>query len=514
VTGTHLTGGGTPGAAEEAAPIDAGGRHAVRRPPVWRRPAFLMAAVGLSAVVLTLVVMPPPQPHDSYRVWQAAEQWPRLGWNFPGPHHAMRLGTVLPTMVVQDIVGHNRLGVAVIAAILLVVFAIGVYALGRALFSDAVGLSAAAIILLHPFFTKVDGYSGPLTAATGSLYPDHPAAGWFLLGIAALVVASRRSDRPQARWLVAAGVCFAVAYLTREYLAFMFLGIPVYFWLLRIPLRRLVVPAVPMVAILAMEMLHNWVVWDSPFARLTVAGEHGTLRTEPLSRWLVLRGFLDAIAIHPLGWIFVGALALTIVGAVVFRDRRLMLLLVTFFSLWLPLTLLGGMIDPWEANLRVGNTRYWFAVLPAVTIGALGTLVLAYRRLGPAVARRVAVAAVVLASVAYLVPAGRVLTEVNRDEDWRALQSWFVAHPEVTELVTDDITLQTLRFYTHNLGGDPMYRGEVLRISRRVRTLPLQTIGHRPYLQTSAGPEGRPDPADGWVVLWRSPNAVLTIWQR
>jgi hypothetical protein len=309
-------------------------------------------------------------------------------------------------------------------------------------------------------------------------------------------------------------VCFGVAYLTREYLAFMFLGIPVYFWLLRIPLRRLVAPAVPMLSILAMEMVHNKLVWGGWLARLAVSESHGRLLTEPLSRWWVLRGFLEAMAIHPLGWIFVGALAVTIVGAVVFRDRRLMLLLVAFFSLWLPLTLLGGMINPLEANLRVGNTRYWFAVLPVVTIGALGTVVLAYRRLGTTVARRVAVAVVVLAGVAYLVPAGRILTEVNRDQDWRALQSWFVAHPEVTELVTDDITLQTLQFYTRTVSGDPVYRGTVQRISPRAQTLPLEMIGHRPYLETRAGPDGRPDPADGWVVLWRSPNGVLTIWQR
>ena len=228
-----------------------------------------------------------------------------------------------------------------------------------------------------------------------------------------------------------------------------------------------------MLAILAMEMVHNKLVWGG-CARpsLTVAGEHGTHRTEPLSRWVVLRGFLEAIAIHPLGWIFVGALVVTIVGAVAFRDRRLMLLLVTFFSLWLPLTLLGGMIDPWEANLRVGNTRYWFAVLPVVTIGALGTVVLAYRRLGPATARRVAVVALVLAGVAYLIPAGRILSQVNRDEDWRALQSWIVAHPEVTELVTDDITLQTLQFYTRTVSGDPVYRGTVQRISPRTPDAP------------------------------------------
>jgi hypothetical protein len=189
-------------------------------------------------------------------------------------------------------------------------------------------------------------------------------------------------------------------------------------------------------------------------------------------------------------------------------------LLVTFFSLWLPLTLLGGMINPLEANLRVGNTRYWFAVLPVVTIGAIGTVMLAYRRLGSAMARRVAVAALVLAAVAYLVPAGRILSQVNRDEDWRALQSWFVRHPEVTEFVTDNTTFQTLQFYTHTVTGDPVYRGAVLRISPRAQALPLQAIGHRPYLETRAGPDGRPDPADGWVILWRSPNGVLTIWQR
>ena len=70
---------------------------------------MLTAVAGLAGAGLTLLVLPPPLYADSYAIFQAARLWPNLDSTFPGPlHHAMRLGTVLPTKLAQVVFGGTR----------------------------------------------------------------------------------------------------------------------------------------------------------------------------------------------------------------------------------------------------------------------------------------------------------------------------------------------------------------------------------------------------------------------
>jgi hypothetical protein len=295
----------------------------------------------------------------------------------------------------------------------------------------------------------------------------------------------------------------------------MFVAIPLYFLLLRIPWRRLVVTALPMLGLLGFELVHNAIVYGDPFIRLTVTGEHGGRRTSPLPLGEVLSGFATAMGSDRLGWLFLAGLALTVVGVAVFRDRRLVLLLVWFLSLWLPLTLLGGLIDPWEPNLRVFLVRYWTAVFAPLLVGGLATLGLLVERMRrTGFDRRPAFAGLALLAVGYVVAALVAVAPVHRDADWRELRGWLAAHPEVTTLATDVRTAQTASFYAKSPGGDPLWPGSFLTFRQRIEALPVERIGHTPYLQTRQGALEAPDPADGWRVLWRSSGGILTIWRR
>ncbi|HEY6597543.1 MAG TPA: glycosyltransferase family 39 protein [Asanoa sp.] len=492
---------------DDTAPVDS----AVRR-----RPILLTVAAALSGVVLTLVVLPPPQVFDSYYVWEAGRLWPNIPYDFPVLHHAMRLGTVLPARLAQMVFGLDQASVVAASAALIGVFTAGIYATGRALFNDRVGLIALALVIVSPFLTLVDGFTRFTTASTGSLYPDAPAGGEFALGVAALVVASRRRGRRQLGWLVAAGVCFGVAYLTREFVAFMFVAIPVFFVLLRIPWRRMVAPIVPMLAILGAELAINYAIYGDALARLHVAEEHGIRRAVPLTLWYVLGGYFNGMATHPLGWIFTLGLVLTVVGVLVFRDRRLILLLVWFVSLWLPLTLVGGLLDPYQPSLRVHLVRYWFPVLPAVTVGGVATVAMLVARIptARAVWRRVAVGTIAALTALYFVTGVVVLGGVERDQNWREFRAWVATHPQYRTIVTDSRSVQAARFYTQSFFGHQFWKGQFRSIKYRSPTLPTEVIRGRPYLETVLGAQEHPDPAQGWRVLWRSTDGSLTVWQR
>jgi hypothetical protein len=483
-----------------------------------RRPGAMTALAGLAGVVLTLVVMPPPMYGDSTWVWRSAQLWPNIVGEIPVTvlHHAMRLGTVLPVRVAQEILGDGQIAWVTMSALFMGVFTAGVFALGRSLFSTWVGFGAVGIVALHPYFTDVDDYTGSVNTSTGGLVPDAPASGLFALGVAAFVVASRRTGARQVRWLLAGGACMGLAYLTREFVAFMFVLIPVAFVLLRIPWRRLIVPAGPMAALFGVELVVNAFVFDDPFARLTVAGEHGGQLASPVTVGYALSGFSRAMTRDRLGLIFVAGLVLIILGILLFRDRRLMLLMVWFLSLWVPLTALGGLIDPWEPNLRHFLVRYWTEIFAPLAVGGLATiglLVDRVRRSG--FDHRPVAAGMALVGVVYLVLAAGVLARVQRDEDWRDLRTWLAAHPEVTALVTDDRTAMTAGYYALSPSGRPLWTGTLRSFRHHAPTLPVDVIGDTPYLQQSRqGALEKPDPADGWRVVWRSTNGTLTIWDR
>lgn len=515
-----------------------------RRPVPWlgsalRRPGLQTALAGGIGVVLTLVIMPPPVYGDSNWVWQSAMLWPDIPDDFPSTvmHHAMRLGTVLPVRLAQEIFGLTQVAWVVASAALAAVFTAGIYATGRALFGWLVGAIALLLIVIHPFFTVVDPFTRNVTASTGGLLPDMPVAGMFSLGIAAIAVAARRTGGRQARWLLAAGLCFGLAYLVREYAAFLFTAIPLAFVLLRIPLRRIVLTAAPMAAILLFELVHNAAVYSDPLARLRVAGGHEAPLAQPLSGTDVLLGFVQGTDSHSLGWVFLAALAVTVAGAAVTRDRRLVLLVGWFVALWLPFTVLGGLLDPVQPTLKLYIERYWFLIYPPIIVGAVATgkLAIEWIRSRAELAGGVALLAVVGVVLAgYLVPAASEFGRVHRDEDWHQLRGWLASHPEVEVLFTDSRGRDALGFYTITATGEVVWDGQVRTFHRESPELPVEQMARPearlqlvradagagescvpslPYLQTRFGAREQPDPAAGWQVLWRSGNGALTIWQ-
>jgi hypothetical protein len=482
-----------------------------------RRTVGLVVAV-LSGIGLTVAIQPPPIYADAYWIWRAAQLWPNIEGNYPPNllHHAMRLGTIFPTRVAQEIFGEGQTAWVVAAAFLMVLFALGAYTLGRALFTNWIGYATLGILLIHPFFTVVDTYNRAYSTGTGSLVPDAPSAGLFAMGVAAVAVASRRGGRRQVAWLLGAGLLWGAAYLTREYVAFMYLAVPVFFLALRIPLRRIVWPAITMLACLAFEFIHNAIVWGDPFARLTVAGEHGGPIPQPLAAKTVLMGFVRAIRADQLGYLFAICLLLTVVGALVFRDRRLWMILAWFASLWLPLTILGGLINPSEPSIRPQLVRYWYLVFPPLVAGGVATLDMFVKRVGTTSRARV-IASVAVAAViagAYVGPALTELPRVRRDADWRELRAWLQTHQDARAIHTDYRTAETLTFYVRDLGGNLIWNGEVEELQTDAPTSLATQIGADLYLRSRFTKVPWSADPTGWRLLWQSDNGILTLWQK
>ncbi|WP_207945521.1 glycosyltransferase family 39 protein [Actinomadura sp. 7K534] len=498
-----------------------------------RRVVWLSLLVSVSAIAVQWVLLTPPLYFDPYYVWLAAGSWPDIPltrWPFNEvPHQVTRLGLVLPARLAQEALGSGEAAYFVVAALGGCAFFTGTYLVVRSLFGDVAGVASAAVLLVHPFFTMTNPFGHEITWSTGVVLPDMPGAGLFALGMAGLVVASRRTGRAQTRLLLAAGACLGASFLVREFLAFLFLAIPVYLALLRIPWRRNVTVGAPMLAILAANLIHNQLVWGTPLAGLVSAATHGGQSRDYVTRELALRSFPRAMHDwHALGAVFTVALALTIVGWAVTRDRRLALVLVWFFTLAVPLTLFSGVLDPNDIKLRAWLQRYWFAVLPALLAGGFGSLILMFRmlpagllsrmRLRSRVVRRgvVLVVAVALGGT-YAVAAVSAVPDLPRDKAWHELRGYLAEHREITLICADRRLAQTLTFYTRDMRGEPVWRGEIRDFPHYLPKVPLNAR-EGPMLYTRwRGMESQIAsgwrPSDhGWTLRWRSSDGILEIW--
>ncbi|MFI0451324.1 ArnT family glycosyltransferase [Actinomadura sp. 6N118] len=493
-----------------------------------RRVVWLSALVAVATVVAQYVIMPPPLYFDPYYVWEAARRWPDVPldqWPFNEvPHQVTRLGLVLPARVIQDLLGPGQVAYFTIAALGGCVFFVGCYLAVRSLFGDVAGVASVLVLLVHPFFTGTNPYGHELTWSLGVMLPDMPGAGLFAAGMAALVVASRRAGSAQTRLLLAAGVCFGSAFLVREFLALLFPAIPIFLYLLRVTWRRNVVIALPMIGILIASLIHNAIVWGGPLAGLVSAATHGGKSYDVVTRMLALNSFGRAMSDwSPLGWLFIAALALNIVGWAITRDRRLALTLTWFLTLAVPLTLRAGVIDPDEISIRAWLPRYWFAVLPALLAGGFGSLILLWRALPARWAThrrpRALMAALVAVIVSvYVVQAVREVPELPRDKAWGELRGWLKGRDDIPTIWADRRLAQTMTFYTRSLWGTPQWHGDIEDFPHTAGTLPsgayqapmLYTRWRGQESQIAGG--ARPSQETGWQLLWRSSDGVLELW--
>ncbi|GAA4225045.1 hypothetical protein GCM10022254_06060 [Actinomadura meridiana] len=497
----------------------------VRRARRTRRVVWLSLLVAASAVGAQWVLMTPPLYFDPYYVWLAARDWPDIPlaqWPFDEvPHQVTRIGLVLPARLVQEILGDGQAAYFTVAAFGGCAFFVGTYLVVRSLFGDVAGVAAAAVLIVHPFFTMTNPYGHEITWSTGVVLPDMPGAGLFAIGMAGLVVASRRTGRAQTRMLLAAGTLLGASFLVREFLAFLFLAIPVYLALLRIPWRRNVTVGAPMVAILAVNLVHNQLVWGRPLAGLASAAEHGGQSRDYVTRELAARSFLRAMHDwNPLGLVFTAALALTIVGWVVTRDRRLALVLVWFFTLAVPLTLFSGVLDPNDISLRAWLQRYWFAVLPALLAGGFGSLTLMIKMLPNRLRLRTLIVPVLAVALGgtYAVSAVRAVPDLPRDTAWNELRGYLAGHRDITLICADRRLAQTLTFYTRDMWGDPIWHGEIRDFPHDLGQVPRNaTEGPMLYtrwrgMESQIGGGWQPTAQQGWHLRWRSSDGLLQIW--
>ncbi|GAB3428016.1 hypothetical protein [Flindersiella endophytica] len=461
-----------------------------------------LAAVALTvaAVIFQLWLLPSPYPSDQINYVDSARDFPVPAEGM-AVHQFTRYGLLLPIRLCIELFGYSTVSYFAVAMFAGVALVLAVFALGSLLFSRTVGLVAAVMVIANNVI--VYDLMQPL--------PDLLSTALFTWAVVlAVALRQRRGAVTRTRLrraivLLAIGALLGWSYLAREYIVFAWPLIPLLL-VRRVGWRGYLLLLAPLVLTGALELaLNQWTYGDFLARERAVTG-HGGGEIRPdlaatyqdKSRWWYLTRLPAGLAEGPEKYWLLGALAAFVAGGLVFW-RRVGWLLVWAGLVYVPLVLLGGLLDPDAPKLRLQLTRYWFPVIPAIVIGgvAVGWLVARWlARRVPPLRRR----AGVIAAVCVLAVGGTGLAMAapgwQQQRGYRTLHTyqlsefrgWLAAHSsEVDVLWTDARTVRILPLYFSGPAGGVNWSG-------RLRTMyPPESV------QASVGV--LPEPGE-YVVLY------------
>jgi hypothetical protein len=492
-----------------------------------RRPSSRLTdlAIGLGLVALHLVVTfqvrPHPRWNDGIFVLDDAAAFPDVPRQLD--HHALRIGNIFPVRAFVEVFGYGQWAYYAWPFVTGILLVVAVFWLGTVLFGRWTAAAATVLLVFHPVLVDTVISVGTERMTSWQLLPDIPSTAFFTLGLALLVTgAQRRGDRDDedsaaaapwwSWWFIGAGLAFGWAYLVRELTVFVF---PVVIGVLigwRLPLRRWVQVAAGMLSCLVLELVVNWWAHGDPLVRLEVGSEHGSPIAD-LTRTDALLRFPRAVVLYPQTVVVMATLVLTVLGALLVRRRGPVLMLGWFVSMWLPLTLVSGLIDPGFIRINASLMRYWVPVLPPLCLGAAAAVAAALaavrarlpeRHRGAGQALTAAVAAAALA--VWCVPMLDDIAENPRDAAWNEVRSFLARNDgRIDTIVTDDRDALILQIYSREaLGGDLVVHADVQKTGHEMRRSPSSDGDPRTYLVwTPVMSRKPPDDQQRWKLVKR-----------
>jgi 4-amino-4-deoxy-L-arabinose transferase-like glycosyltransferase len=474
--------------------------------PTW------VLGFGLVLVHLAVAfqVRPAPRWNDGIFVLNRARDYP----NVPLDHHALRIGNLLPVRGFLELFGYGQWSYYAWPFLTQILLVVAVFLLGIVLFERWTAVVATLLLIFHPVLVDTIIRAGSERMTSWQLLPDIPSTAFVTLGFALVIGAAQRrgdgrpGDAAPTWWFLLAGFCFGWAYLVRELSVFFYPLLVGALLAWRLPWRRWVQVAIPMLGCLALEMvLASWVYGD-PLARLKVDGEHGSAPLAPLTRTDALLRFPRIIEVYPGTVVVLTTLALTVLGALLIRRRPHVLLLCWFLVIWVPLTLVSGLINPDFIRINASLMRYWIPTLPALVLGAAGfvawVLTWVRRRMlarSPGLGVAVTAGVAVLGLLVAVVPLAHLIARNPRDHAWNAMRSYLHAHDKaVSTVITDDRDALVLGIFRRDPeGGGLAVHTTIERVPHAEKQPPESPGDPHTYLIWTPGlSKHKPAVADGW----------------
>ncbi len=424
----------------------------------------------VAAAAFELRYLPVPYPSDQINYFDAAHDFPHPGLG-TSVHQFTRYGLTLPLRLAIEAFGYSETAYYVVPVVTGLALVVAVYLLGTMLVARPVGAAAAALTLANN------------VVMTDLLAPMPDVLGTTLFCwamVVALAVRQERrivsaSSRRRAVALLLIGGLLGWSYLAREYIVFIWPLVPLVVYR-RVGWRGLLLVALPVAGAFAAELALNMWTYGDSLARLRAVTGHGSgpvpaelaATFQDRSRLWYLTRFPAGLSHVPEGaWLLAAVAGTAVAGLLAWR--RLGLLLSWLALVYVPLVLLGGVLDPAAPKLRLFMMRYWFPAFPAFALGgfAAAWLLVRWLLVRERVARR-------RAGRPWLEPgvlAGAVVLVLGALSLGAAAPSWGISH---SYRVVGSRPLGEFRTWL----GSHRAQVHVLWSDRRTkRVLPVYTVG-------------------------------------
>jgi hypothetical protein len=447
-----------------------------------QRGTLLVGALfALGVLIVELRYLPMPYPSDQINYFESARDFPHPPHGIP-VHQFLRLGLVLPMRLAIELFGYSQTAYYAVPVLTGLSMALAVYLLGTLMFSRAVGVIAGALTVGNNviFFDLLQ----PL--------PDVLATSLFTWALV-LTIAIRQgrpvvgaTARRRVLALLGIGALLGWSYLTREYIVFAW---PVVVVLLarRVGRRGLLLVAAPLVLTGVLEMAVGAYAYGGPLARLHAASAEGSGPTpeyiaatfQDMPRTWYLSRLIHGMSLTPERWWLYAMVVGTVIGGLILW-RRLGVLLAWAAIVYVPLVLLGGLLDPSQPMLRLFKMRYWFPLFPAIILGGVAAAWLLVRagltrvprlrdRAGfPGLAAGVTVLLLAIWPLALAHSAWgdtngyRVVGKTHMDQ----FRSWLDEHKsQVQTIWSDRRTVRVIPIYAHGPIGGAVWHGRIATLS-------------------------------------------------
>lgn len=486
-----------------------------------------LAWVLVVAAGVQLAMLKPPFPSDSLAYLNWAAELPRVSIS----HGTTRLGVLLPVRLAIEGFGYSEAAYYVIPSIHFLVLVGSIYVIGASVAGSVAGAVAA---LATATSTITLGH-------TSQIVPDPFAAAWFTCAVA-IILRAERSANPNLL-LLTGGLTFGIAYACREYALFLIPVIGVVGWAKKWNHKQWLLLGAGFLIVVVVEWSLLGVIFGDPLARLkAIAGfadkgatgasellkEYGAGATRATVLSRAPRAFM-AFSVGSL--LLAGVAALAITFLVSPRHRGVTsVLLVWIASMWVPMILLAGILDPQTPRIRDNHIRYWFLVLPAMflALAVVGRAVVDAIRLSWVRWTTVLSMIVILSSSVshdlQAIPRSREFRGTGATQ-WDEVRDWLRrSGSAIDHIYTDERMARVLPLYTREVFGQLIWNGEVRIFEKDGVFIPVQELDGA-YVLHELGvrylrnrgltiPAEYLEPGQQWEVAVRRGDDTLVVFVR
>ena len=505
--------------------------------PDWLFVATLVAGYG----VLQTIYLKPPFLSDQLHYLLDASLLPDVTWP---EHQTLRIGLVLPVRLALEIFGYSEAAYYAMPYLSGAGLVTATYWLGRLLGSRPVGVAAAILVMFNPY----------VLLDSSDLLPDIPATTLFTAAGALLCWAGLRSEqRPLSpvalrSVLLTAGLAIGWSYLTRELIVFWFPVVVLILVAYRFPARLWGWVTAPAAALFGLELAWGAIFHGNAFARISAAlnqPESPFWRQEEVEQLIAIGEIpdtpVDLLLALPrqllgsqVGWVFLTLAAVLMLGALVSRDRRVVIL--AAWALGPFVLVMAIVLGTWAMDARIlrpEKLRYWIPLWPPLVVGGFVTLQLLGRRLAgrPGLVGASIVLTVVVAATATVTTRDLADTDVfiRTGADYLLdVREWLATEGQACEVLWTDAdhwraTTRVLPLYTKTFWGNSLWDGEIRHLNQGLEFRPRAQVDGgalvrnrisltRRSLERAPLPEYLLDPPEDWPVLMDSGDDRFRIY--